>query len=361
MAGNSFGTLFNLTTFGESHGAAIGGVIDGCPAGLIIDYGAIQADLDRRKPGRSELTTSRKEKDEVEWLSGIFEGKTTGTPIGFIIRNADQKSKDYDHLQSAYRPSHADYTYDAKYGFRDYRGGGRSSARETACRVVAGGIARQILTTLGIEVCAYVDRVQDIALNSAPMFYTREEVDSSPVRCPHAETAEKMSAHIRSIKSEGNTIGGSVVAVLKGVPSGWGEPVFDKLQARLAHAMWSMPAVKSMEIGSGLEGTRMLGSEHNDAWIPSKGNRPSTKTNHSGGIQGGISNGQDIILRVGFKPVSTLMMAQETIDRSGESIKLEGKGRHDPCVLPRAVPIVEAMAMLVLVDEWLKNRTVRLD
>ena len=360
MAGNSIGAIFRLTTYGESHGAAIGGIIDGCPAGLEIDFDAIQSELDRRRPGQSQLTTSRKETDRVEWLSGIFEGRSTGTPIGFQIRNLDSKSADYDHLKSTYRPSHADYTYDAKYGFRDHRGGGRASARETACRVVAGGIARQLLATEGIRASAYVDRVQDVAMTSAPQFYQRNIVDQASVRCPDPQVAEAMEKRILEVRAQGDTVGGSVVAVLNGVPAGWGEPVFDKLQAVLAHAMWSLPAVKAMEIGSGIEGSRMVGSQHNDVWLQNKGEKARTQTNHSGGIQGGISNGEDIVLRIAFKPVSTIMQPQKSINQDGVEVEIIGKGRHDPCVLPRAVPLVEAMAMLVLVDEWLKNRTVRL-
>ncbi len=360
MAGNSFGTIFRLTTFGESHGSAIGGIIDGCPAGLEIDFDAIQSELDRRKPGQSQLTTSRKETDRVEWLSGIFEGRTTGTPIGFQIQNSDSKSTDYDHLKSAYRPSHADYTYDAKYGFRDHRGGGRSSARETACRVVAGGIARQLLATEGIRACAYVDRVQNIAMKGAPQFYPRSIVDQASVRCPDMHVAQAMEKRILEVRTQGDTLGGSVVAVLSGVPAGWGEPVFDKLQAVLAHAMWSLPAVKAMEIGSGIEGSHMVGTKHNDIWVQQDDKKAHTQTNHSGGIQGGISNGEDIVLRIAFKPVSTVMHPQPSIDQEGNAVEVVGKGRHDPCVLPRAVPLVEAMAMLVLVDAWLKNRTVRL-
>jgi chorismate synthase len=361
MAGNSFGTIFRLTTFGESHGAAIGGVIDGCPSGLKVDFDAIQADLNRRKPGQSKLTTSRNEQDHVEWLSGIFEGQTTGTPIGFIIRNSDQNPTDYDHIKSAFRPSHADYTYNAKYGIRDHRGGGRSSARETACRVVAGGIARLILAKQGIQACAYVDRVQDVVFEAEPHFFERSRIDATDVRCPDANVARAMEKCINEAKADGDTVGGSVSAVVTGVPAGLGEPVFDKLQAVLAHAMWSLPAVKAMEIGSGIAGSKMRGSEHNDIWVQKSGEKARTETNHSGGIQGGISNGQDIVLRVAFKPVSTIMQAQPSIDRDGNEIEIEGKGRHDPCVLPRAVPLVEAMTMLVLVDEWLKNRTTRLD
>ena len=356
MAGNSFGTLFKLTTFGESHGKALGGIIDGCPAGLRLDIEAVQAELNRRRPGQSELTTPRKESDEVEWLSGLFEGKTTGTSIGFIIRNEDQHSADYSHLASAYRPSHADFTYDAKYGFRDHRGGGRSSARETACRVVAGAVARQLLQQVGIDVSAYVDRVQDIAVPFPPTFHSRESVDAHPTRCPHAATANAMQAHIEATRTSGDTVGGSVVLVGTGIPAGLGEPVFDKFQACLAHALWSLPAVKSMEIGSGLEGTHMVGSAHNDAWRIGPTGQPETVTNHSGGIQGGITSGQPLVVRVGFKPVSTLMQPQQSVDKQGNTITLEGKGRHDPCVLPRAVPLVEAMALLVLVDHWLINR-----
>ncbi len=361
MAGNSFGTIFRLTTFGESHGAAIGGIIDGCPSGLKVDFDAIQADLNRRKPGQSKLTTSRKEQDRVEWLSGIFEGQTTGTPIGFLIRNSDQNPTDYDHIKSAFRPSHADFTYNAKYGIRDHRGGGRSSARETACRVVAGGIARLVLAKQGIQACAYVDRVQDVVFEAEPHFFERSRIDATDVRCPDTNVARAMEKCINEAKADGDTVGGSVSAVVTGVPAGWGEPVFDKLQAVLAHAMWSLPAVKAMEIGSGIAGSKMLGSEHNDIWVQKTGEKARTETNHSGGIQGGISNGQDIVLRVAFKPVSTIMQAQPSIDRDGNEIEIEGKGRHDPCVLPRAVPLVEAMTMLVLVDEWLKNRTTRLD
>ncbi|MDB4694065.1 chorismate synthase [Flavobacteriales bacterium] len=361
MAGNTFGTIFRLTTFGESHGAAIGGVIDGCPSGLKVDFDAIQADLNRRKPGQSKLTTSRKEQDRVEWLSGIFEGQTTGTPIGFLIRNSDQNPTDYDHIKSAFRPSHADFTYNAKYGIRDHRGGGRSSARETACRVVAGGIARLILAKQGIQACAYVDRVQNVAFEAQPHFFERTRIDATEVRCPDVSVARAMEKCIDEAKADGDTVGGSISAVVTGVPAGWGEPVFDKLQAVLAHAMWSLPAVKAMEIGSGIAGSKMRGSEHNDIWVQKAGEEARTETNHSGGIQGGISNGQDIVMRVTFKPVSTIMQAQPSIDRDGNAIKIEGKGRHDPCVLPRAVPLVEAMAMLVLVDEWLKNRTTRLD
>jgi chorismate synthase len=360
MAGNTFGTLFRLTTFGESHGTAIGGIIDGCPAGLSIDLDRVQAELDRRRPGQSTLTTPRKESDTVEWLSGIFEGRTTGAPLGFLLRNADARSKDYDHLKDAYRPSHADYTYDAKYGHRDHRGGGRSSARETACRVAAGAIARQVLAAAGIEVSAYVERVEDIEVPFAPRFVNRSEVDASPTRCPDAPTAAAMQARIESVREAGDTVGGTVILVGRGMPAGLGEPVFDKFQAVLAHALWSLPAVKSMEIGSGLQGTTMRGSAHNDRWEPSENGSLQTATNRSGGIQGGITNGEDLVVRLGFKPVSTIMQTQATVNAQGEAVQLEAKGRHDPCVLPRAVPIVEAMALLVLADHWLINRAAKL-
>jgi len=360
MAGNSFGTLFRLTTFGESHGAAIGGIIDGCPAGLALDAVAVQEELDRRKPGQSALTTQRKESDTVEWLSGIFEGRTTGAPIGFVLRNSDARSTDYDHLKTAFRPSHADFTYGAKYGHRDHRGGGRASARETACRVVAGAVARQLITSAGIEVSAYVERVHDIEVPFAPRFFERAEVDRSPTRCPHTQTAEAMAQRIQEMRKAGDTVGGTVTLVARGIPAGIGEPVFDKFQAVLAHALWSLPAVKSMEIGSGLTGTSMRGSDHNDAWTTDDEGAPRTTSNHSGGVQGGITNGEELVVRLGFKPVSTLMQDQATIDVDGNGVKLQGKGRHDPCVLPRAVPIVEAMALLVLADQWLINRTAKL-
>ena len=360
MAGNSFGTLFRLTTFGESHGASIGGIIDGCPAGLALDAVAVQAELDRRKPGQSALTTQRKESDTVEWLSGIFEGQTTGAPIGFVLRNSDARSTDYDHLKTAFRPSHADFTYHAKYGHRDHRGGGRASARETACRVVAGAVARQLISAAGIEVSAYVERVQDIEVPFAPRFFERAEVDCSPTRCPDAETAEAMARRIQEVRKAGDTVGGAVALVARGIPAGLGEPVFDKFQAVLAHALWSLPAVKSMEIGSGLTGTSMRGSDHNDAWTADEEGAPRTTSNHSGGVQGGITNGEELVVRLGFKPVSTLLQNQATIDVDGNHLTLEGKGRHDPCVLPRAVPIVEAMVLLVLADQWLINRTAKL-
>ena len=351
MAGNSFGQLFRLTTYGESHGPALGGVIDGCPAGIELDLEMIQRELDRRRPGQSAIVTQRKEPDSVEILSGIFEGRTTGTPIGFVIRNTDQKSKDYSHIKDSYRPSHADYVYDQKYGFRDYRGGGRSSARETACRVVAGAIAKQLLKGVGIR--AYVSQVGGLALEKPYGELDFDLIESNPVRCPDPEMAQRMEAYIKTIKKEGDTIGGVVSCVLQNVPIGLGEPVFDKLHARLGEAMLSINAVKGFEYGSGFEGVKMKGSEHNDAFNTDG----TTKTNRSGGVQGGISNGMDIHFRVAFKPVATILKAYETIDKEGNMVMTQGKGRHDPCVVPRAVPIVEAMAALVLADFFLLARS----
>lgn len=350
MAGNSFGTVFRLTTFGESHGKGLGGVIDGCPSGLQIDLDAIQRDLDRRKPGQSAIVTQRKESDQVQFYSGIFEGETTGTPIGFTIPNADQKSKDYSHIAGTYRPSHADYTYDQKYGKRDYRGGGRSSARETVCRVVAGAIAKQLLGDVSIQ--AYVSQVGQLSLDTPYQELNLAEVENNPVRCPDPEMASRMEAHIREVRKAGDTIGGVVSCVIRGVPAGWGEPVFDKLHACLGGAMLSINAVKGFEYGSGFHGVTMRGSEHNDAFNPDG----STRTNHSGGVQGGISNGMDIYFRVAFKPVATLLQSYNTIDKEGREVTVQGKGRHDPCVVPRAVPIVEAMAALVLADMSLLAR-----
>lgn len=359
MPGNTFGNLFRLTTFGESHGAAIGGIIDGCPSGLELDLDAVQLALDRRKPGQSALTTQRKESDTVQWLSGIFDGKTTGTPIGFLIVNADQNSKDYDHLAEAYRPSHADFTYEQKYGHRDFRGGGRSSARETACRVVAGAVAAQLLKAQGVEIMAFVSQVHNVYLPVEVETDLMKRYDS-PVRCPHDETAAQMIAAIEKARDAGDSLGGVVSGLVTGVPPGWGEPVFDKLHADLAKAMVSINAVKGFEIGSGFAGTRMKGSEHNDAFYRSETGNVRTRTNFSGGIQGGISNGEDLTFRVAFKPTATLLQTQQTIDKRGNSIALEGKGRHDPCVLPRAVPIVEAMAALVLADHYLRNKSAKL-
>ena len=351
MAGNTYGTIFKLSTFGESHGKAIGGVIDGCPAGIELDLNAIQRDLDRRKPGQSAIVTQRKEPDEVEFFSGIFEGKTTGTPIGFAIHNTNQKSNDYSHIKDSYRPSHADYVYDEKYGIRDYRGGGRSSARETASRVVAGAIAKQFLAP--IEINAYVSAVGHIRLNTDPSKIDLSLIENNPVRCPDPVMAAEMEDYIKQIRKEGDTIGGVVSCIIKNVPVGLGEPVFDKLHAELGKAMLSINAVKGFEYGSGFEGTQMKGSAHNDLF----NSDGTTKTNRSGGIQGGITNGMDIYFRVAFKPVATIMKNQETINSSGETVAMQGKGRHDPCVVPRAVPIVEAMAALVLADFQLLKRT----
>ncbi len=354
MAGNSFGTLFKLTTYGESHGKGLGGIIEGCPAGLQLDLDAIQKDLDRRRPGQSAIVTQRKESDQVEFYSGIFEGKTTGTPIGFLIPNTNQKSRDYSHIKDSYRPSHADYVYDHKYGIRDYRGGGRSSARETVCRVVAGAVAKQLLDEVRIQ--AYVSQVGNLALNKSVDQLDLTQTESSPTRCPDPETAREMEQLIKKVRKEGDTIGGVVSCLVQNVPIGLGEPVFDKLHARLGQAMLSINAVKGFEYGSGFQGVRMKGSEHNDAFNADG----STKTNYSGGIQGGITNGMDIYFRVAFKPVATLLQGYETIDREGESVTLQGKGRHDPCVVPRAVPIVEAMAALVLADFYLLSRVSKL-
>jgi chorismate synthase len=351
MAGNKFGHLFTLTTFGESHGPALGGVIDGCPAGVSIDEDAIQADLDRRKPGQSKIVTQRKEPDRVEIFSGVFEGMSTGTPIGFLIYNSNQKSKDYDHIKNAYRPSHADYVYDKKYGFRDYRGGGRSSARETVARVVAGAIAKQFMA--GVQFHAFVSAVGKLKLENPHSISDFSSIESNPVRCPDPKMAKEMEEYIKQIRKEGDTVGGVVTCVIKNVPVGLGEPVFDKLHAELGKAMLSINAVKGFEYGSGFEGASWKGSQHNDLFNEDG----TTKTNYSGGIQGGISNGLDIYFNVAFKPVATIMQDQNTIDKTGKEITMQGKGRHDPCVVPRAVPIVEAMASLVLADYFLIART----
>ena len=354
MAGNSFGKLFKLTTFGESHGVAIGGIIDGCPAGLTLDLEAIQHDLDRRRPGQSKIVTQRKEPDTVEFLSGIFEGVTTGTPIGFVINNTNQKSKDYSHIKDVYRPSHADYTYDKKYGVRDYRGGGRSSARETASRVVAGAIAKQMLGELKIN--AYTSSVGDIFMDTPYKELDFSKIDSNAIRCPDEATAERMINRITEVKKQGDTIGGTITCVIQNVPVGLGEPVFDKLHAELGKAMLSINAVKGFEYGSGFKGAQMKGSAHNDKFNEDG----STQTNLSGGVQGGISNGMDIYFTVAFKPVATTLQKQETINSAGETVEMQGKGRHDPCVVPRAVPIVEAMAALVMADYTLLDRISKL-
>ena len=356
---NSYGELFKISTFGESHGPAIGVVIDGCPAGLDIDEAFIQSELDRRKPGQSKITTQRQEDDRCTILSGTFEGKSTGTPIALVIHNQDQRSKDYGHIADKFRPSHADYTYEAKYGNRDYRGGGRSSARETAARVAAGAIAKLLLQKVaGIQINAYVSKVGTL---EAP-HYTQLDLtktEDNIVRCPDAATAEKMIALIDQVRLDRDTIGGIVTCVIKNTPVGLGEPVFDKLHAELGKAMLSINAVKGFEYGSGFEGTTQRGSQHNDEFYKD-GNRIRTRTNHSGGIQGGISNGEDIYFSVAFKPVATIMQDQPSIDKQGNDTVVSGKGRHDPCVVPRAVPIVESMAALVLADFYLRNRASKL-
>ncbi|MEO8761670.1 MAG: chorismate synthase [Bacteroidia bacterium] len=362
MAGNSFGNLFKLTTFGESHGEAIGGIIDGCPSGLKIDFDFIQNESDRRKPGQSHIVTQRKENDTVHFLSGIFEGITTGAPIGFLIHNENPKSKDYSHLKDAYRPSHADYTYDKKYGHRDYRGGGRSSARETASRVVAGAIAKLFLKQHGIEIFAYVSQVHHIKLNKSHTEINAADIEKNIIRCPDEKTAQQMIEHIENIRKLGDTVGGTITCVAKNTPIGLGEPVFDKLHAELGKAMLSINAVKGFEYGSGFDAINYKGSELNDIFVPSPLEHAGVglKTNNSGGIQGGISNGEDIYFNVAFKPVATLMQQQKSVNAKGDEIVLEGRGRHDPCVLPRAVPIVEAMTALVLADYLLLNKTTKL-
>ena len=351
MSGNTFGKSFTLATYGESHGPALGGVIDGCPAGVSIDVQAIQNDLDRRKPGQSAIVTQRKEPDTVELYSGVFEGKSTGTPIGFTIHNTNQKSKDYSHIKDSYRPSHADYVYDQKYGFRDYRGGGRSSARETAARVVAGSIAKQFIAPIQIQ--AFVSAVGELSLPNPENTSDFSFIEQNPVRCPDPEMAAQMEEYIKKVRKDGDTVGGVVTCIAKNVPVGLGEPVFDKLHAELGKAMLSINAVKGFEYGSGFAGAALRGSAHNDPY----NDDGTTKTNNSGGIQGGISNGMDIYFNVAFKPVATIMQDQETIDNKGEKVVMQGKGRHDPCVVPRAVPIVEAMTALVLADFTLRNRT----
>lgn len=363
---NVFGKQFKITTFGESHGKAIGVVIDGCPAGLTLNQQAIQTELNRRKPGQSAITTQRKEQDEVEILSGVFENTTLGTPIALLIKNQDQQSKDYSHIKDTFRPSHADFTYQQKYGLRDYRGGGRASARETAARVAAGAIAKQLLGTINsnpdgfrIETRAFVKCVSDVCVSKPYQALDLNTIDNNIVRCPDAETANKMIALIEDAKQQGDSLGGIIQCVVKNCPIGLGEPVFDKLEARLAQAMLSIPAVKGFEIGSGFAGTKMKGSQHNDAFI-SHENGIKTSTNNSGGIQGGISNGMDIYFNVAFKPTATIMQKQTSVDKDGTPITIDGKGRHDPCVLPRAVPIVEAMTNLVLADFYLLNRSNKL-
>jgi len=355
--GSTYGRIFKIATFGESHGVGIGVVIEGCPAGIDFDTDFIQSELTRRKPGQSKITTQRREADEFEVLSGVFEGKTTGTPIALVIRNEDQRSKDYSHIAAQYRPSHADYTYQAKYGVRDYRGGGRSSARETAARVAAGALAKLLLSQLGVTIQAYVSQVGAMKLSKEYGELDLSETENNAVRCPDPEMAQKMFDYIDQVRKNGDSIGGVVNCVVQGAPAGWGEPVFDKLHAELGKAMLSINAVKGFEYGSGFEGVTMLGSQHNDAFYIDENNQVHTRSNHSGGIQGGISNGEDIYFRVAFKPVATIMQDQESVDEHGNAAVVQGKGRHDPCVVPRAVPIVEAMAALVLADFYLINKT----
>jgi chorismate synthase len=356
MSANTFGKIFCITTFGESHGSALGGIVDGCPAGLEIDIAYIQNELDRRKPGQSKITTQRQEVDEVRFLSGIFEGKTTGTPIGFIIENQDQKSKDYDYLKENFRPSHADFTYQKKYGIRDYRGGGRSSARETVSRTVAGAIAKLFLIKNGISIQAYVSQVGNIQCEKNYTLLDLSKTESNIVRCPDESIAQDMISYIEDIKKQGDTIGGTVSCVIQGLPVGIGEPVFDKLHADIGKAMLSINAAKGFDYGSGFEDMDKKGSELNDAF-EALGHKIITTSNHSGGIQGGISNGETVYFRVAFKPVATILKSQKSVNTAGENIEIENRGRHDPCVLPRAVPIVESMAALVIADHLLRQRT----
>ena len=357
---NTFGSLFRLTTFGESHGAAIGGVIDGMPAGIEVDMDFIQSELARRKPGQSALTTARKEDDAVELLSGIFEGKTTGCPIGFLVRNTNQHSDDYENMRGVFRPSHADFTYEQKYGIRDYRGGGRSSARETISRVVGGAFAKLALRQLGVSIQAYTQQVGDIVLPGSYRDYNLARAEENAVRCPDEAVAEKMSRLIMQVKAEGDTVGGVIACVVRGCPVGLGEPVFDKLHARLGAAMLSINAVKGFEYGLGFAGASGRGSEQNDIFEPDGKGGITVRTNNSGGIQGGISNGQDISFRVAFKPVATLLREQETVDNKGNATTLTARGRHDACVLPRAVPVVEAMAAITILDAYLLDKSTQM-
>jgi len=353
------GTLFRLSTFGESHGGGVGVVVDGCPPRLALDVADIQRDLDRRRPGQSALTTPRQEEDQAEILSGVFEGRTLGTPIAILVRNRDARPSAYEHMRDVYRPSHADYTTEAKYGIRNWQGGGRASARETIGRVAAGAIARKLLREqAGVEVLAWVRRVRDLESKVDPESVTLEQVEANAVRCPDPEAAERMYDAIDRARRDGDSLGGVVECVARGVPAGLGEPVFDKLEADLAKALMSLPASKGFEIGSGFAGTRLAGSEHNDPFVPGDDGRPRTASNRSGGVQGGISNGEPIVVRVAFKPTATINAAQQTVDRDNEAVTLEARGRHDPCVLPRAVPMVEAGLCLVLADHWLRQRAV---
>ncbi len=355
--GSSFGRIFRITTFGESHGGAVGVVVDGCPPRLPLSADEIQRDLDRRRPGQSRLTTPRREEDRAEILSGVFEGRTLGSPIAILVRNRDARPQAYEAMKDLYRPSHADYTTEAKYGIRNWQGGGRASARETVGRVAAGAVARVLLRQVcGASVLAWVSQVHDLEASVDPSKATLEEVESNPVRCPDPEAAARMIERIDAARREGDSLGGVVTCVARGVPPGLGEPVFDKLEADLARGLLSLPAARGFEIGSGFAGTRLRGSEHNDPFVPGPDGRPATASNRSGGVQGGISNGEDILLRVAFKPTATIGRAQQTVTRRGEPVTLEAQGRHDPCVLPRAVPIVEAMVCLVLADHWLRQR-----
>ena len=354
---NSFGKLFTVTTWGESHGPAVGVVVDGCPPNLPLAVEEIQAELDRRRPGQSDIVTPRKEEDRVEFLSGVFEGRTTGVPISMLVRNADQRPGAYDEMREKFRPSHADYTYQTKFGLRDHRGGGRSSARETIGRVAAGAIAQKILRLVGaVEIRAFVTRVHDLAVppGALELFPTLSEVEANVVRCPHPGTAAAMIERIKEVRSQGDSVGGVIECRVRGVPVGLGEPVFDRLEADLGKAMLSLPATKGFEIGSGFAGTELKGSEHNDPFVVRDG-QVRTTSNRSGGVQGGISNGEEIVFRVAFKPTATILQSQQTVDVHGEETELKARGRHDPCVLPRAVPIVEAMTALVLVDHWMRN------
>ena len=350
---NTFGKVFRLTTFGESHGPGIGGVIDGMPTGIEVDMDFLQSELDRRKPGQSDLTTARREGDRVEILSGTFEGRTTGCPIGFLVRNENQHSSDYENLRHVFRPSHADFTYQSKYGIRDHRGGGRTSARETVARVVGGAFAKMVLREWGVSITAYTSQVGSIALAGSYLDYDLSQIERNPVRCPDPATAERMAQLIREVKAEGDTIGGIITGIVRGCPVGLGEPVFDKLHAQLGAAMLGINAVKGFEVGEGFAGVTARGSEQNDVFVPDGHGGITTRTNHSGGIQGGLSNGQDIVFRVAFKPVATLLREQQTVDDQGRPTVLKARGRHDPCVLPRAVPIVEAMAAMVVLDNYM--------
>lgn len=358
---NTFGNIFKLTTFGESHGAAVGGVVDGMPAGVIIDEEFIQSELNRRRPGQSAITTNRNEADKVEFLSGIFEGRSTGCPIGFIVRNSNQHSQDYENLRCLFRPSHADYTYNEKYGIRDHRGGGRSSARITISRCVAGALAKLALQQIGVQITAYTSQVGNITLDKDYTEYDFCNIEKNPVRCPDMDTAKAMEDLIMDVKAEGDTIGGVITCIIKGCPAGLGSPEFGKLHALLGSAMLSINAAKGFEIGTGFSGVSLRGSEHNDIFTTDEKGKVHTKTNNSGGIQGGISNGEDIVMRIAFKAVATLLREQPTIDLEHNDTIVKARGRHDPCVLPRAVPIVEAMAAITILDEYLLNKTVKMN